>query len=170
MIKFVINISILIVSSVMTISCASVPPMSRSNQLEALSVHNQLRKKHSAPALKWDNELASFASSYAARCKLQHSHEGYGENLAAGHRSITAAIDAWYAEGASYSYQRASYTPGLGHFTQLVWKSTTKVGCGIAACNGKHGTPGNLLVCEYSPAGNVVNPGYFGANVLPSRG
>jgi uncharacterized protein YkwD len=167
--KIIINMSVMISCCFVTMSCASVAPMSNANKNEILTVHNQLRKRHSAGALQWDNKLASFASAYASRCKLAHSHAGYGENLAAGHRSITAAIDAWYAEGARYSYKEARYTPGLGHFTQLVWKSTTRVGCGIAACNGKHGVPGNLLVCEYSPAGNVVNPGYFRVNVLPAK-
>jgi uncharacterized protein YkwD len=161
------NIAFIILGSMIATACASAPPMSKSMREEALSLHNQLRNKHSAPSLRWDNELAKFATDYAARCNFKHSHAGYGENLAAGYRTVSAAILSWYAEGERYSYQRPGFTPGLGHFTQLVWKSSTKLGCGMAACNGKHGTPGNFLVCEYSPAGNVVNPGYFKANVLP---
>ena len=52
-----------------------------------------------------------------------------------------------------------------GHFTQVVWKSTTQLGCGLAVNRG------NKIygVCNYSPAGNVVNAGFFKANVLPLR-
>ena len=56
-----------------------------------------------------------------------------------------------------------------GHFTQMVWKSTRKVGCASVPCNGRHGTPGNYLVCEYSPAGNMIAPGYFAKNVTPAQ-
>lgn len=50
-----------------------------------------------------------------------------------------------------------------GHFTQLVWKATNQLGCGIAVTttNKVYG------VCNYSPQGNIVNAGYFQTNVLP---
>lgn len=51
------------------------------------------------------------------------------------------------------------FSDDVGHFTQLVWKNTTTVGCGAANCDGI----GWLLVCEYNPAGNVI--GQFGGNV-----
>jgi hypothetical protein len=52
-----------------------------------------------------------------------------------------------------------------GHFTQLVWKDTTSVGCGRTECNGRDdgGAPGWYLVCEYWPHGNVI--GAFEENV-----
>ena len=58
-----------------------------------------------------------------------------------------------------------------GHFTQLVWKSSTSIGLGMAV--GKHLNK-NAYYCtaQYSPAGNVVgnNNQYFRDNVLPARG
>lgn len=41
------------------------------------------------------------------------------------------------------------------------------MGCGRAACNGKNGTPGFYVVCEYFPPGNVVgqNGRFFRENV-----
>jgi hypothetical protein len=68
-----------------------------------------------------------------------------------------------------YSYPHPGYSTASGHFTQLVWAGTQKLGCGYAICKGKNGTPGNYLVCEYSPAGNITNPGYFEKNVLPAK-
>jgi hypothetical protein len=47
-----------------------------------------------------------------------------------------------------------------GHFTQVVWRATTHVGCGTASCTGLV-----LWVCNYDPPGNVER-GYR-ANVLP---
>uniref|UniRef100_A0A3P9CQT9 SCP domain-containing protein n=1 Tax=Maylandia zebra TaxID=106582 RepID=A0A3P9CQT9_9CICH len=48
------------------------------------------------------------------------------------------------------------------HFTQVVWKSSTQLGVGIA-------TDGNtvFVVGQYRPAGNITNAGYYQKNVLP---
>jgi len=136
-------------------------------ETEALSLHNQVRALHHAPLLVWDQQLAQYAQAHARHCVFKHSALPYGENLAAGFPSLTAAIQFWYSEHKHYSYQKSVYQHEAGHFTQLVWVSTKKLGCASVACNGKHSTPGNYLVCEYSPAGNVLNAGYFKTNVLP---
>jgi hypothetical protein len=39
----------------------------------------------------------------------------------------------------------------VGHYSQIVWKTTTKVGCGFAESNGS-----DVLVCDYAPPGNVM--------------
>jgi uncharacterized protein YkwD len=132
---------------------------------EALESHNTLRAKHYAPPLVWDAKLASYAQNYASKCRFQHSRGSFGENLAAGYPSVSAAIHAWYDERKGYSYANPGFSYQTGHFTQLVWKSSHKLGCGYVACNGKNGTPGNYLVCEYSPAGNIINSVYFKKNV-----
>jgi len=125
-----------------------------------LMTHNQLRQLHGAPKLQWDAELAGYAAKHAARCQFKHSDYPYGENLAIGYPSASEAIKAWYGENKNYSYQHPGFSHNTGHFTQLIWKSTTKVGCAIAACDGR-----NLLVCEYSPMGNINSAEYFNANV-----
>ena len=63
----------------------------------------------------------------------------------------------WHEEGASFG--------DIGHFTQMVWRSTTALGCGVAT---KELQFYNLAysVCRYDPAGNVTNAGYFAANVM----
>lgn len=132
-----------------------------------LSTHNALRAKHHADELTWDDELANFALQHANKCIFKHSHASYGENLSAGYPSISAAIQGWYNEQQYYSYKNPSFSTKTGHFTQLIWKGTKKIGCAYVPCNGKNRTPGNFLVCEYSPAGNVLDEKYFLENVLP---
>ena len=49
-----------------------------------------------------------------------------------------------------------------GHFTQLVWKSTTDIGCGLAIIKNKvYG------VTNYFPPGNYIGSSNFRKNVLP---
>ena len=77
----------------------------------------------------------------------------------------TLAIDGWANEESDYDYEKRKFSNEVGHFTQLVWKNTTSVGCGAADC----GNNGWLLVCEYWPPGNVI--GEFGGNVgKPGQG
>lgn len=140
---------------------------SQSLEAEALLAHNKWRQLHRVPSLRWDKELQQVAQKHAAHCIFKHSSSGYGENLAAGYPSITAAVNAWYAESSLYSYKASNYSPETGHFTQLIWASSQYLGCASVSCNGKYGTPGIYWVCEYSPAGNILNPGYFKKNVLP---
>jgi uncharacterized protein YkwD len=134
---------------------------------EVLAAHNNYRSLHHAPALVWDDELANYADKYARQCEFKHSSSPYGENLATGYPSISAAVKIWYDESARYSYAHPGYSTATGHYSQVVWKNTKKLGCGYVSCNGKNGTPGKFLVCEYSPRGNVLSNKLFKENVLP---
>ncbi len=162
-------ISLLGVIAMMT-SCTTIGQLANASeknkhQGQALARHNKFRVRHHAPNLVWDNTLADYAERHAQHCQFKHSSSPYGENLAAGYMSMTAAINAWYAEHIAYSYAHPGFSMATGHFTQLVWKSTKKLGCGYAQCHDKRGTPWKFWVCEYSPAGNIL--GKFKANVLP---
>ena len=66
----------------------------------------------------------------------------YGENLAEGFTNITEAVDAWGGEQADYDFNNPGFSEQTGHFTQLVWKATTTVGCGRINCNGENGVAG----------------------------
>lgn len=49
----------------------------------------------------------------------------------------------------------------IGHFTQVVWAKSNKVGCGVKKCtpmtvSGQSYSAGALLVCRYTPAGNAA--------------
>jgi hypothetical protein len=53
-----------------------------------------------------------------------------------------------------YNYNSPSWSPAIGHFTQIVWKESKTVACAYAC---------QVYVCQYQPAGNVI--GYFDRNV-----
>jgi hypothetical protein len=75
-----------------------------------------------------------------------------------------------YDEVRMYNFNNPGFSSATGHFTQVVWRSSSTIGCAVQACNnglGGTGWPrGSLVVCRYSPAGNVL--GSFQTNVLPA--
>lgn len=72
-------------------------------------------------------------------------------------------MDDWYAEEADYDYNNPGFSMATGHFTQVVWKSSTEVGCGVAQTqNGSFTVV--YVVCQYTPPGNFT--GRFPENVL----
>jgi hypothetical protein len=120
------------------------------------------------PPLAWDPNLAASAAAYAAECMFEHSGtKGVGENLAAyappGGQKADAPVDDWVGEGADYDYASNSCAPGkaCGHYTQLVWKSSQRVGCAVQTCSqnspfGAKFPNWDVWVCQYAPPGNVV--------------
>ncbi|KAH6695181.1 CAP domain-containing protein [Plectosphaerella plurivora] len=133
-----------------------------SDAQKALDAHNAARSEVNNAALSWDAGLEADALAWAQNLanigSLTHSSgSGQGENLymSSGRSGdhLTSASDLWIAEKADYSGQKvgdgnfASY----GHYTQAVWKSTTKVG--IASASGPSGT---YVVARYSPPGNMI--------------
>lgn len=59
----------------------------------------------------------------------------FGENLYwRSGRSATcqAALSMWYNEDKWYNYERGTFSPSTGHFTQMIWKGTRYVGCASA--------------------------------------
>lgn len=135
---------------------------------EVLEAHNKVRKEHQVAPLKWDCALATTAQRHADKCVYEHSKDSeYGENIAAGYSSPTAAITAWADERTLYNFQDGGFSEGTGHFTQMVWKDTTTVGAGIALCTSiiSPSVEEYYLVANYAPAGNVQ--GEYRENVLP---
>ncbi|CBX90134.1 hypothetical protein LEMA_P062600.1 [Plenodomus lingam JN3] len=133
-----------------------------------LDVTNTYRKQHNATALGWNSTLADYAADWSEDCEFKHSGGPYGENLASGYSNVTESIVGWGEEREEYNFNGGQFSSSTGHFTQLVWKNTTQVGCSRTQCNagqqgGEGDAPGWYLVCEYSPAGNVI--GAFGDNV-----
>ncbi|CAR29972.1 hypothetical protein ZYGR_0AD06630 [Zygosaccharomyces rouxii] len=150
-------------------SSSAAPSSSGSSDFQNTMVdrHNDKRSQHqSTGSLEWDDELANYAQNYADKydCSgdLVHSNGPYGENLAVGYDD-EGTIDAWYDEIKKYSFSDPVFSESTGHFTQLVWKSSTKVGCGSKQCGG---SVGKYIICNYNPAGNFI--GDFSQNVLPT--
>ncbi|KAJ6590279.1 PR-1-like protein [Mycena sp. CBHHK59/15] len=135
-----------------------------------LDAHNSVRAQHGAVNLVWDNTLAAAAQEWADRCVFEHSGGQlgpFGENLAAGSPAssfpIPVAIQSWANEASQYDPNN----PVPSHWTQMVWKATTKLGCAVQSCPDLFAgfPPAAFYVCEYSPAGNVI--GEFPQNVQP---
>jgi uncharacterized protein YkwD len=113
------------------------------------------------PSVTWSNELAAQARAWAERCEFEHGDTDLGENLSA--RTDMAdpevIVAAWAAEGEAFDYKRNRCASGevCGHYTQVVWRDSTQIGCGMAQC-GAGGPFGDhawvMWVCNYSPAGN----------------
>ena len=61
----------------------------------------------------------------------------------------------WASERADYDYTHNSCAKGriCGHYTQVVWRTTTTVGCAIAVCED---TSEQVWVCHYQPPGNWI--------------
>ncbi len=132
-----------------------------------LEGHNRLRAQKGVPDLQWSEELAGYAQAWANRlgsngCRLEHRpDEGewkqiYGENISAGSpgsRSIDDALKGWESEKSRYRGEPISNDnfADVGHYTQMVWRNTTRLGCGKATCRTK-----TIIVCNYDPAGNML--------------
>ncbi len=135
-----------------------------------LSAHNAVRARHCAPPLTWSADLARVAQRWvdklvAADCAFDHSRGKYGENLAgatAGTLDAEGVVRMWYEEKEKYDFRKGAFSMETGHFTQVVWAATRRVGCATATC--KRGL--QLWVCNYDPAGNVHT--MFGDNVKPA--
>ena len=77
-----------------------------------------------------------------------------------------AATNSWVSEEKNYNFASGGFGMNTGHFTQVVWKSSTQLGCCVArGCTGQWKT---VVVCQYTPPGNFQ--GQFQANVLPAGG
>jgi uncharacterized protein YkwD len=144
---------------------AAMPAMAQA----LLAEHNAARAEHCAPPLTWSPKLAAVAQGWAehlrdANCAFEHSGTEFGENLAAGSVGMLdahAIVGMWVDERGQYDFAHGDFSMQTGHFTQVVWRGTTQVGCGSATCNGM-----DVWVCNYDPAGNVS--GGYAENVLPT--
>lgn len=139
------------------------PGIDKTFAKEILDAHNTDRAKHLAQPLSWDTDAYNYAKknadNYDCSGVLTHTHGQFGENLACGYKDGPSAVQAWYEEGQTYDYSTAN---SYDHFTQLVWKDTTKLGCAYKDCSSENW--GLYIICSYDPAGNVI--GKNKANVL----
>lgn len=136
---------------------------------QMLDAHNRVRANATPaptpplPPLTWSSAAAAVATSWANNCQWMHNTgAGYGENLAASSGSGDSparVVNDWASEAADYDYASNSCSGVCGHYTQLVWRATTSVGCATVTCNT--GSPfgsgsWTFTVCDYAPPGNWV--------------
>jgi len=140
--------------------------------------HNKYRALHKAGPVTYDLELekaleAAIKAKKNSVCPNGHiggklNADQWGENYYASSASMsmeqlaTDASAAWYKTGAGCAYGKSNSYGDCGHFTQLVWKDSTRIGCAmttVAQC-GNQGL-GSQSLCAYLEAGNVMfNNGY----------
>ncbi|KAF8373814.1 hypothetical protein PRIPAC_80243 [Pristionchus pacificus] len=134
---------------------------------QILSDHNNYRARHGSPALRFDSNLNRNAQAHAERLARQDSglsHSSHNENLFMGNGYYaTSATHSWYSEESSYNYNYGGHSSSTGHFTALVWRSSTHLGVGIAQSSSGN----TYVVAQYWPAGNVG--GHYRQNVLPPQ-
>jgi uncharacterized protein YkwD len=135
-----------------------------------IDAHNRARGRFGSPPLVWDSALAKDAARYArtlaARGVMAHDPQTgaklrQGENLFMGTRgAYSYALMAqlwiderrWFRRGTFPDVVTSGHWSRVGHYTQIVWPSTERLGCAVAS-NSRD----DVLVCRYFPAGN-----YFG--------
>ncbi len=144
-----------------------------------LKAHNGVRAKHGLQPLKWSDKLADYSQQWANHlgkgnsCKMYHRSGSpkHGENLyisspviwRVGNKEVSRernrvtiedVVKVWTDEERWYNYKNNSCQPGqqCGHYTQIVWRETTEVGCAVKYC----GDQSQNWVCSYNPPGNYV--------------
>ncbi len=149
------------------------------NMIGMTKAHNDVRSALGVQGLIWSDELADYAQEWANylakknRCQLKHrpNHgkykRHYGENLYAGGAvrwsdgrteiqkvSPDMVVKPWAEEVKDYDYESNTCRKGkvCGHYTQIVWKDSTKLGCAMAFCSDKN----QVWVCSYDPPGNYI--------------
>ncbi|XP_070785100.1 GLIPR1-like protein 1 [Enoplosus armatus] len=141
---------------------------------ECVREHNTARSSVSPPAsnmlyMTWDEGLAITARAWARRCVVEHNiylndvrrvhptFSSVGENIWTGYPpssfSVTQAIKRWVDEEQYYDYNSNRCTDVCGHYTQVVWASSYKVGCAAQLC--PNGVSNVVFVCNYATAGNM---------------
>lgn len=168
-----LGVKAMVVAMLMAASNAHAGGIDRAAIVKA---HNKWRAEVGVGKLSYSPELEASAQVWADNlkqtnhCQMRHSDPGgkYGENLywasavmwSDGRREQQRVpsekpVDNWGSEKANYDPAQNRCAPGkvCGHYTQVVWKTTTKVGCAVAVCEDSHE---QVWVCQYQPAGNWV--------------
>jgi uncharacterized protein YkwD len=143
------------------------PGVSPAEATAWVNAHNQFRARHCASPLRWSDKLAEVAQHRAdelrvSGCGAVVGIGTVGENVETGFllHDPESVVASWYDEIARYHFPDGESSIGAGSFTQVVWRSTTQVGCGHSQCSGK-----DIFVCAYSPGGNQDRQ--YRDNVLP---
>ena len=118
------------------------------------------------PTMAWASSIAATAQAFTNNCVFADTNNAYGSNAFAGTGTNTPdeVVAAWAGEDAYYDYATNTCASGqqCGHYTQVVWRDSVGLGCGMTNCtvnnpfNGGGGGAWQLWVCNYNPPGNYV--------------
>lgn len=161
--------------------CAGAPAQAE-NRLEGgqqralVAAHDHWRAEVGVPAVRWSAALGTAAQEWADRlggegCAMRHAPRTQlgdtGENLfwagpirwSDGRTEVQPVspeqvVDSWGSEKRDYDAVTNRCAPGqiCSHYTQVVWRDSREIGCAMAQCADQ----GQVWVCRYRPAGNVV--------------
>jgi len=157
-----------IVSFPATATSTLTIPSATAVGMRIVIIHNQARSAAGVAPVYWDASLAAAADSWATELartgRWGHSpaamRPGQGENLWMGTRGAFtvdqmvgswAGEARWFTPGAFPNVSRTGNWEQVGHYSQMIWRGTTRVGCALRSSAGN-----DYLVCRYSPAGNVI--------------
>ncbi|XP_004700837.1 glioma pathogenesis-related protein 1 [Echinops telfairi] len=145
---------------------------------ECVRLHNMFRSAVSPAAsdmlyMTWDPALAQIAKAWSSTCQFKHNdrlkpphklHPNFtslGENIWTGSVfvfSVSSAVTSWYEEVEDYDFETKACRKVCGHYTQVVWANSYKVGCAVQFCPRVSGfeklSNGAHFICNYGPAGN----------------
>lgn len=143
--------------------CQDIQPLEMQGMLEA---HNECRASLNISPLVWSNKLAKQSSKWAKKlkrdnyCLYKHSpkenRENIGENISwnQGYSMQPREVaELWISEKKYFDFKnkKCILNPdSCGHYTQIIWRDTKKVGCAMIRCGNEQ-----VWVCQYEPAGNV---------------
>jgi len=156
-------------------------PLGQALMDEFVAAHNAARSgtltpppSPALPPVSWDQTLGDSAYDYLSKCpggnvdlaphnanrtgdyKALGGTDSVGENIYAGTVAVspTDAVDTWMSEASKYDYNTNDIN-AAGHYTQVVWRASVRIGCAIVNCpNYKYS---NTILCDYAPAGNNTN-------------
>ena len=126
---------------------------------DMIAAHNEVRRSSGVPPITWSDDLAQEARKWAEHliASGQFSHRpnnNYGENLYemdGGTATPSDVVEAWASERRYYNHARNTCSGRCGHYTQVVWRDTTRIGCGVARDRRRE-----VWVCNYEPPGNII--------------
>jgi len=149
-----------------------IQPLEMKGMLEA---HNECREGLNLPPLAWSKKLAKKSLKWAKKLKRKngcldnHSPKEYreniGENIAWSKGYLMSpreVAELWISEQEYFDFNKRickTDVDSCGHYTQIIWRDTKKVGCAMVQCGDEQ-----VWVCQYEPAGNVL----FKNKIMPA--
>lgn len=132
------------------------------NQAAILREHNKERALLNISDLTWNEDLAAYAQEWALQLaeedkSIHHRPaDSYGENISWISNmpdELSEGVAMWNEEKEYFKYKPIGNDwAKSGHYTQVIWKNSTEVGCGSAL--SKSGA--FFFVCNYDPPGNYI--------------
>jgi len=148
----------------------------------ALGLLSELDKASDMNKLTWDEELATTAQNWAGQCQNKYDNvrgklvngnlEPVGQNVHVfkadvefrnDKKMFKNAVKNWFNEMVKFTKdknQPFEVNPEYGHFTQVAWAATTKIGCGWVYYkddDAKAHKYVSLIVCNYYVQGNTAS-------------